>query len=74
MKTPNGNPIIFAEWAYLGKGSYQRRDFRYEGLTQRSHWEAEGTLFADMGADVFTPKTTYPTMTISDLAGQVEAA
>ena len=74
MKIPNGSPITFAEWAYLGKGSFQRRDFRYDELTQRSHWEAEGTLFADMGADLFTPKTTYPAMTVSDLAGQVEVA
>ncbi|ROT86187.1 SAM-dependent DNA methyltransferase [Bifidobacterium mongoliense] len=74
MKKPGGNPITFAEWSYLGKGSYQRRDFRYDELTQRSHWEAEGTLFADMGADLFTPETTYPTMTVNNLAEQAGAA
>lgn len=74
MKTFNDKPITFAEWAYLGKGSYQRRDFRYDELTQRSHWEAEGTLFSDMGADLFTPETTYPTMTVSDLAEQADPA
>ena len=74
MTTPNGAPITFAEWGYLGKGKFQRRDFRYDELTQRSEWESEGSLFADMGADLFVPQATYPTMTVSDLAGQVDAA
>ncbi|MCT1806691.1 SAM-dependent methyltransferase [Dermabacter hominis] len=74
MTTPSGGPITFAEWGSLGKGKFQRRDFRYDELTQRSAWEAEGSLFADMGADLFAPQTTYPTMTVADLAGQVNAA
>lgn len=74
MRTPGGRPITFAEWGYLGKGEFQRRDFRYDELTHRSDWEAEGSLFAGMGADLFTPKTTYPAMTVSELAGQVDAA
>ncbi|BCQ01671.1 N-6 DNA methylase [Cutibacterium avidum] len=74
MTTPKGAPITFAEWGYLGKGKFQRRDFRYDELTQRSEWEADGSLFADMGADLFAPQATYPTMTVSDLAGQVDAA
>ncbi|MFT0848210.1 N-6 DNA methylase [Actinomycetaceae bacterium L2_0104] len=74
MTTPSGSPITFAEWGYLGKGKFQRRDFRYDELTQRSEWESEGSLFADMGADLFAPQTTYPTMTLSDLAEQVDAA
>lgn len=74
MTTPKGRPITFAEWGYLGKGKFQRRDFRYDELTQRSEWEAEGSLFADMGADLFAPQTTYPTMTVADLAGQANAA
>ncbi|QMS57280.1 N-6 DNA methylase [Kocuria varians] len=74
MTTPSGGPITFAEWGYLGKGKFQRRDFRYDELTQRSAWEAEGSLFADLGADLFAPQTTYPTMTVADLAGQVNAA
>ena len=28
--------IVFPEWAYLGKGKFQRRDFRYDTLTQTS--------------------------------------
>jgi hypothetical protein len=74
MTTPIGEPITFAEWGYLGKGRFQRRDFRYDELTKRSAWEAEGSLFADMGADLFTPETTYPTMTVNDLAEQADAA
>ncbi len=74
MTLTNGTPITFAEWGYLGKGKFQRRDFRYDELTQRSAWEAEGSLFADLGADLFAPHTTYPTMTVSDLAAQAEAA
>ena len=74
MTFPNGTPITFAEWGYLGKGKFQRRDFRYDELTQRSAWEAEGSLFADLGADLFAPHEMYPTMTVSDLAGQADAA
>ncbi|MGX6396278.1 N-6 DNA methylase [Rothia kristinae] len=74
MTTASGAPITFAEWGYLGKGKFQRRDFRYDELTQRSEWEAEGSLFADMGADLFAPQATYQTMTVSDLAEQVNAA
>ncbi len=73
MTLSNGSPITFAEWGYLGKGKFQRRDFRYDELTQRSAWEAEGSLFADLGADLFAPHATYPTMTVSDLAGQADA-
>lgn len=74
MTLTDGTPIAFAEWGYLGKGKFQRRDFRYDELTQRSAWEAEGSLFADLGADLFAPHATYPTMTVSDLAGQADAA
>lgn len=74
MTMPSGAPITFAEWGYLGKGKFQRRDFRYDELTQRSAWEAEGSLFADLGAELFAPQNTYPTMTVSDLAGRTDAA
>ena len=29
-------PITFAEWGYLGKGKFQRRDFRLDTLTLSS--------------------------------------
>lgn len=71
MTAPNGRPITFPEWGYLGKGKFQRRDFRYDALTQRAAWEAEGSLFQDLGQDLFTPAKTYPTMTVHEI---VEAA
>jgi hypothetical protein len=27
---PSGEPITFPEWGYLGKGKFQRRDFRFD--------------------------------------------
>lgn len=70
MTTPDRTPITFAEWAYLGKGRFQRRDFRYDELTQRSTWGAEGSLFQDLGADLFAPVTTHPVVSVHDLAEQ----
>jgi hypothetical protein len=70
LSDPSGQPITFPEWAYLGKGKFQRRDFRYHDLSQRALWE--GRLFAQLG-DVapFTPIRTYPPMTFRQIAGQV---
>lgn len=73
MTTPDGRPIMFAEWGYLGKGKFQRSDFRYDELTRRSAWEAEGSLFQDFEEDLFAPAATYPTMTVSELATQVSS-
>jgi len=33
MRTGGGEAITFAEWGYLGKGKFQRRDFRLDTLT-----------------------------------------
>lgn len=44
MTAPDDTPITFAEWGYLGKGMFQRRDFRYHDLTQRSAWQAPTQL------------------------------
>jgi hypothetical protein len=70
MRTHDALPITFAEWGYLGKGRFQRRDFRYDSLTQSSAFSAEGSLFAHLGKhEIFTPtKPNYPPMTVSDLA------
>jgi hypothetical protein len=32
MLMSDGRPNTFAEWGYLGKGKFQRRDFRFEVL------------------------------------------
>lgn len=71
MKTAEGAPITFAEWGYIGKGKFQRRDFRLDVLTGASAFNAEGSLFAGLGNhEIFTPTKTYPPMTIKDLAEQ----
>ena len=69
MRTHDGQPITFAEWGYLGKGKFQRRDFRLDTLALSSTFSEEGSLFADLGKhEVFTPERTYPPMTVSELA------
>jgi hypothetical protein len=68
MNTSDGEAITFAEWGYLGKGKFQRRDFRYDTLVQMSSF-GEDTLFADLGKhEIFTPVKSYPPLTISELA------
>jgi hypothetical protein len=69
MRTHDGQSITFAEWGYLGKGKFQRRDFRLDSLTQSSSYVADLPLFADQGKhEIFTPTRTYPPRTMSDLA------
>ena len=69
MRTQAGQPITFAEWGYLGKGKFQRRDFRLDVLTGSSAFSAEGSLFAHLGKhEIFTPTKTYSAMTVKDLA------
>jgi len=67
--TSGSQAITFAEWGYLGKGKFQRRDFRLDVLTQMSALTDEGMLFANLGKhEVFTPTRTYSPMTVRDLA------
>lgn len=69
MRGTDGAPIRFAEWGYLGRGKFQRRDFRLDVLTGSSAFSAEGSLFAQMGKhELFTPIRTYPTMSVKELA------
>ena len=69
MRAHSNLPITFAEWGYLGKGKFQRRDFRYDILTQSSAYSAPGTLFAMLGKhEIFKPVQTYPPMTLNELA------
>lgn len=71
MKTAQGEPITFAEWGYIGKGKFQRRDFRLDILTGSAAFNAEGSLFAGLGNhEIFKPTKTYSTMTIKQLAEQ----
>lgn len=67
MTVPSGQPITFPEWGYLGKGKFQRRDFRYDDLTQRASYE--GTLFGELDDDdLFVPVRTHPAMTVRQIA------
>jgi hypothetical protein len=70
MATQGKQPqaITFAEWAYLGKGKYQRRDFRLDTLTQMSTF-GKDTLFGDLGKhEIFVPVREYPPMSIVEIA------
>jgi hypothetical protein len=72
MRTYDGQPITFAEWGYLGRGKFQRRDFRFDVLAGSSAFSAEDSLFANLGKhELFTPTKTYPTMTVAELTGRV---
>jgi hypothetical protein len=69
MRSQGGQPITFAEWGYLGKGKFQRRDFRLDVLTGSSAFSAEGSLFAHLGKhELFTPTKSYPVITVQELA------
>jgi hypothetical protein len=71
MQTKNKSPITFSEWGYLGKGKFQRRDFRFDALTGASAFSTEGSLFADLGKhEIFLPIKTYEPVTVQDLAAQ----
>lgn len=67
MTDARGNAITFAEWAYLGAGRFQRRDFHFRDLAQRSSFE--GTLWERPETHaVFMPAKDYPPLTVGDLA------
>jgi len=66
MRASDGQPIAFAEWGYLGKGKFQRRDFRLDVLTGSANFSAEGSLFGKH--EIFTPIKTYAPMTMRELA------
>ena len=68
MKTNGGVPITFAEWGYLGKGKFQRRDFRLDNLTHSSAYSAD-PLFAELDKDdIFSPVKSWSPMSMNDLA------
>jgi hypothetical protein len=69
MTTSTAEPITFPQWGYIGRGQFQRRDFRLDVLTQMSSF-GEDTLFGDdLGKhDIFVPTKTYPLMTVREIA------
>lgn len=69
MRASDNQPITFAEWGYIGKGRFQRRDFRFDILTQMSAFGQEDSLFAHLGKhEIFTPHKTYAPMSVRELA------
>jgi len=73
-REPDPKPIVFPEWAYLGKGRFQRRDFRFDVLTKMSSF-GEETLFGDVGKhEIFVPVKSYPVLSVGDIAGQRDGA
>ena len=63
----NGQHIEFPEWGYLGAGKFQRRDFRYDALTQRS--SIQGTLFELFEENqIFVPTNTFSPMSVEELS------
>lgn len=71
MTTREESPraITFAEWSYIGKGVYRRRDFRLDTLTQMSLFGEEGTLFAELGRhEIFTPDREFPPLSVRHIA------
>lgn len=62
-------PITFAEWSYLGKGRFHRRDFRFDTMTQMSSFGEADTLFADLGKhEIFTPIRDHGQLTVAEIA------
>ena len=75
MKDSSGQPITFPEWGYLGKGKFQRRDFRFDVLTHSSAFSQEDSLFAHLGKhEIFQPVKTYPAMNVAELAAMEQGA
>jgi hypothetical protein len=67
LTTTDGKPIEFPEWGYLGMGKFQRRDFRYDALTQRS--SIQGTLFELFEENqLFVPSQVYPQLSVMEIS------
>jgi hypothetical protein len=67
LTTNLGKHIEFPEWGYLGVGKFQRRDFRFDSLTQRA--SIKGTLFELFEEDqLYVPTKSYPQMSTEDIS------
>ena len=73
MKRPKGDPITFAEWGYLRKGKFQRRDFQFDVLVASSSFSSKRFLFKDLDQHaIFKPIKTYQPMTAAEIAAQLK--
>jgi len=72
MTTSDDEPIMFPEWGYLGQGKFQRRDFEYKSLTERSSWDPEalGPQDSSISLDkqgMFTPTQMHPKLSMKEI-------
>ncbi len=69
MRDPTGGPITVVEWGYLGKGKFQRRDFRLDEMTKAvPHWDGTAGAVSARSPRLFGEETFYPPLTVHDLA------
>lgn len=67
MTDATGAAIVFPEWGYLGRGKYQRRDFRLVDLTQRAS-ASVGLFEAFEEHEIFSPIQTHAAMTVREIS------
>ncbi len=80
MTESTGSAITFAEWGYLGKGKFKRRNFSLKSLTQMSSLSKvdsmedsdgrrQSELFAEVASnEIFSPTMDFPPMNVRELA------
>lgn len=74
MVAADGEPIRVTEWSSLGRGRFNRRDFRLDSLTRadelrQTSVREQPSLFGGLGRhEVFTPVQDYPPLTVRELA------
>jgi hypothetical protein len=69
MRDPAGDPITVVEWGYLGKGKFQRRDFRLDEMTRAvPHFDGTAGAVSARSPRLFGEETFYPPITVRDLA------
>jgi hypothetical protein len=66
MTDAAGAPMVFAEWAYLGRGRYQRRDFSFDQLARVGAFDGLFSAFEEH--EVFAPVRQFPPLTVQELA------
>lgn len=75
MTGADGGPIMIVEWGYIGKGKFQRRDFRLDVLTGMAKFREERSLFSHLGShEIFKATESHAPMSIRQLAALDGAA
>lgn len=78
MVGADGEPMRVVEWSSVGKGKFNRRDFRLDSLTRAGELRSssvreQASLFGGLGRhEVFTPVKDYLPMTVRELAASDE--